>query len=126
MMAEMPWGQEEEPMRTADGARELLETDIDGFVGVCRFVARNDLWDDVQQALAEAGVASIVVSVEPIRVIRKLIDEVLRDGDRLDDAGHKHAQVIAECACGVGTPGPPTPVTPHGGGDGGTDGGHPK
>lgn len=112
-------------MRTADGERELLETEIDGFIGVCRFVARNDLWDDVQRALADAGVASIVVSVEPIRIIRKLIDEELRDGDRLDDAGHRHAQVIAECHCGMGNPGPGTgPVVPHGGGgDAGPDAG---
>ncbi|MEU9107191.1 hypothetical protein AB0D54_23135 [Streptomyces xanthophaeus] len=100
-------------------AGELTETDVEGFIGFVSFLAKNDLWDEVRSTLDAAGITDVYVSTEPIRLIRKLIDEELLPGERLDEGGRRHALVISECGCGVSNPGPPTPVVPHGGGDGG-------
>jgi hypothetical protein len=102
-------------------ADELTTTDVDNFIGFMKFIANNDLWDEAKAALAAAGVDSISVSSQPIRVIRKLIDDELLPGDRLSDDNRRHALVISECHCGVGPPGPPggPPLFPSGGGDAG-------
>lgn len=104
----------------------LTETEIENFAAVVRFIVKNDLWDEAKTALDAAGVTTILVSTEPILVIKQMIAGLL-PGDRLDQAGREHGLVIAECGCGVSTPGPPGhgPEFPHGGGDAGPDAGVP-
>jgi hypothetical protein len=107
---------------------ELTETELDNFIGFMTFIAKNSLWEEAKAALLAEGITTIKVSTEPIRVIRKLINEGLLTSDRLDEAGRRHALVIAECGCGVSSPGPPGhgPVVPTSpGSDGGTDAGTP-
>jgi hypothetical protein len=107
---------------------EFTETEIDNFIGFMTFIAKNNLWNEAKDALRAAGIDTIKVSTEPIRVIRKLINEGLLPSDRLDETGRKHALVIAECGCGVSSPGPPGhgPVFPTSpGGDAGTNAGIP-
>jgi hypothetical protein len=102
-------------------ADELTTTDLDNFVDFMKFIANNDLWDEAKAVLAAAGVDSVRISSQPIRVIRKLIDDELLPGDRLSASTRRHALVISECGCGVSTPGPPggAPQFPSGGGDAG-------
>jgi hypothetical protein len=102
---------------------ELTRTDIENFIGFVRFLSKNNLWDDVREALEAAGITTVLVSSQPIRVIREMINDGLLNSDRLSPGGRKHALVIAECGCGVSMPGPPGhgPVFPSGGGDAGTD-----
>jgi hypothetical protein len=109
---------------TAATEYELTETPVENFISFVRFLAENNLWDDAREALEAAGIGTIRVSTEPIRVIRKLINDDLLPNNRLGKAGHKHAVVIAECGCGVSMPGPPGhgPAFPTGGPtDAGTD-----
>ncbi|WP_199443514.1 hypothetical protein [Umezawaea beigongshangensis] len=108
--------------------QDLTETPIENFIGFVSFLAKNDLWDEAKQALESAGIGSIHVSTAPVQVIRRLITDELLGNDRLSGSSRKHAQVIAECGCGVTNPGLPPggqPQFPHGGGDAGADGGHP-
>jgi len=105
--------------------QELTETLVENFVATMKFIARNDLWDESERALRDAGIATIRLSSEPIRVFRALIKDDLLAGDRLGEPARRHALVIAECGCGVSSPGPPGhgPVTPSapGPGDAGSD-----
>src|SRR5688572_26606677 len=111
-------------MSTSTEYEELTETLFENFVATMKFIANNDLWDEGEAAMAAAGITTIQVSSAPIRVFRTLVTDELLAKDRLGDGQRKHAQVIAECGCGVSSPGPPGhgPATPHGGGtpDGGT------
>jgi hypothetical protein len=110
---------------TTPAEYQLTETPIENFIDFMKFIALNNLWDDAREALEAAGINTIRVSTEPIEVIRRLINEDLLPNHRLGSAGHKHALVIAECGCGVSSPGPPGhgPVVPTspGPGDAGTD-----
>jgi hypothetical protein len=117
------WPPTGEELRVSESyADELTTTDVDNFVGFMKFIANNDLWDEAKAALATAGVDSISISSQPIRVIREMINEELLPGDRLSGGNHRHALVISESHCGVGPPGPPggPPVFP-----GGSDAGVP-
>ncbi|WP_049567731.1 hypothetical protein [Nonomuraea sp. SBT364] len=111
-------------------SEELTETNLENFIGFMTFLAKNDLWDEARTALEAAGVSTVRVSTEPIRVIRKMINEEWLPTDRLDPGGRRHALVIAECGCGVSSPGPGSgPVSPTGGGGdagAGGDGGRPQ
>jgi hypothetical protein len=109
---------------TVSTAQELTETPVENFISFVSFLAQNNLWDDARDALQAAGIATIHVSSEPIQVIRDLIKDDLLANNRLGKAGHKHALVIAECGCGVTTPGPghgPVSPTSPGPGDAGPD-----
>jgi hypothetical protein len=86
---------------------ELTETLVENFIATMKFIANNDLWDSGQRALEAAGIATISVSSEPIRVFRTLVTDDLLANDRLGPAQRRHALVIAECGCGMGSPGPP-------------------
>lgn len=102
---------------------ELTETLIENFVATMKFIANNDLWDDGERALRDAGITTIRVSSEPIRVFRAMVTDDLLASDRLAPHQRQHATVIAECGCGVSTPGPGHgPVSPTSpGGDAGPD-----
>jgi hypothetical protein len=113
---------------TSTEHEEITETPIENFVATMKFIANNDLWDEAQRAVEKAGIGTIQVSSAPIRVFRELVKSDLLTGDRLGATGQKHAQVIAECGCGMANPGPGHgPVSPTGGGDAGAgDGGTPQ
>ena len=103
---------------------DLTETPIENFFSTMKFIAKNDLWDDVEKAVEAAGIGTITVSSAPIRAFRELVKNDLVGNNRLDPAGQKGAQVIAECGCGMGNPGPGHgPVVPTTTTDGGTDAG---
>jgi hypothetical protein len=90
----------------------LTETSIERFIDFTRFIADNNLWDEVKQHLKTEGIVKITVSSQPIQSIRRLITETLLNSDRLDRKAHGQAAVIARCGCGDG-----------GGPDSGPDGG---
>lgn len=92
---------------TATPPDDLTETPIENFIMTMKFIAKNELWDEAQRAVEAAGIGTITVSSAPIRAFRALVTSDLLGGDRLDPAGQKGAQVIAECGCGVASPGPP-------------------
>jgi hypothetical protein len=101
---------------------ELTETLVENFVATMKFIARNDLWEKGERALQAAGITTIRVSSEPIRVFRAMVTDDLLANDRLEGPAREHAQVIAECGCGVSMPGPGHgPVSPTGPVDAGTD-----
>ncbi|MFD5890563.1 hypothetical protein ACFWHQ_31955 [Streptomyces sp. NPDC060334] len=113
-------------MRTST-SEDFAESDIDNAIEFLRFLAKNDLWDEIKEALRVAGITDVRVSAGPVREIRKMISAQVMPGDRLSRQERIHALVIEECGCG-GSPGPGHgPVSPSGGGDGGAgDGGHPQ
>ncbi|WAZ19017.1 hypothetical protein STRCI_000036 [Streptomyces cinnabarinus] len=112
-------------MSTSTG-ENFAESDIDNAVEFMKFLAKNDLWDEIKETLRVAGITEVRVSAEPVREIRKMISTQVMPGDRLSRQERIHALVIEECGCG-GSPGPGHgPVSPSGGGDGGADGGHPQ
>jgi hypothetical protein len=106
---------------------ELTNTTIEQFKEFMKFIADNKLWEDVEQHLKSKGITEIDVSSAPIAAIRLFITDRLLASARLDRHGQAQALAIARCTCGSGTPGAAGhgPVSPSGGGDGGTgDGGH--
>jgi hypothetical protein len=99
----------------------LTQTSMTQFRAFMKFVADNNLWDEAETRLKELGYKEIIVSAEPINVIRQLLLEKVA-AEHFQEAHAKlGAKAIVECGCGVSNPGPPTPVFPRGGGDGGVN-----
>ncbi len=107
--------------------QNLTQTSVKQFRAFMKFIADNNLWDELEQRLHLRGYHDVVVSSEPINIIRDVLREKI-SANQFPEQSKSGAKVIIDCACGVGNPGPPVkPVTPPshgGGGDGGTgDGG---
>jgi hypothetical protein len=107
---------------------DLTVTAVEQFKAFMKFIGDNNLWDEVEKALLEQGIAEIAVSSKPIQSVRKLIQDKFLTRGELSKRSRTEGQLIARCTCGSGSPGGAGhgPVSPTGGGDAGAgDGGHP-
>ena len=113
---------------------EMLEVPVDTFRDFVKFIAKHDLWDEVRQALTEAGIDTVPINRRPVQIISELVTG--KGGNQSEDPDHADALVTPECGCNVVFTHPdlhphtPSPTHPDGGtgdggiGDGGTvDGG---
>jgi hypothetical protein len=54
-----------------------------------RFIADNNLWDEVEMHLEDHGCFEIVLSSEPIESIKQLIRQKVEDGEPVSKHGHR-------------------------------------
>jgi hypothetical protein len=88
----------------------LTQTSMTQFRAFMKFVADNNLWDEAEARLNELGYKEIIVSAEPINVIRQLPQEKVATEHFQEAHAKLGAKAIIECGCGVSNPGPPAPV----------------
>jgi hypothetical protein len=111
-------------MTITSATGKLVDVPVDTFRSHISFVVTHDLWDDLDEALRQAGIDAITMDPRPVFVISEL---VANKGSQLsEDPRHAGAVVMTpECGCnGVITRPPNTPPQP-GPPPGGQDGGHP-
>lgn len=92
---------------------------LNRFVFVMKAIAENDLWDEAALYLEDKGQSKVPVSKVQIGVLQELIKEKIAEGAPINSRG---SRFLRSLTCG----GVPQPQVPHGGGDGGVDGGHPQ
>jgi hypothetical protein len=86
-----------------------------------QFIAEHNLWDEVEQHLRTNGCTKLMISYEPMGAVGKLLAQKKASG-----AVKQKLQILPHCGCNgpVGPrPGPVTPPSHGGGGDGGAPSG---
>lgn len=106
----------------------LAEVPIGQLVRFLRFIAENDMWDELEHHLNVRGCDALLMSFGPIQAIGGIVETKARERTGQQSvASGKYSPTPDTFRCGCNGPlGPrPGPVTPGGGGDagGGGDGG---
>ena len=97
---------------THENARHAaIEVPVDTFRSFLKFVAKHDLWDEVKEALKEAGIDTISIDHRPVQVISELVAGMGRR--QSEDPHHTEALVIPECGCDSGCNPGCQPQMPH-------------
>jgi hypothetical protein len=97
-------------------AENLTKVSVRRFSFFMKCIAENNLWDEVELHLEDLGCTELIISHEPITAVQELLKTKVSAGEQLSS---RTPRVIAS-GCGVAPPGPPTPVFPSGGGNGGS------
>jgi hypothetical protein len=109
----------------------LVEVPVSQLTRFLKFIATNDLWDELEQHLTDRGCYKLLMSFEPVKLIGSIVQnkssELARKNTDVAKAQPSGDRTTIRCGCN-GPMGPrPGPVTPGGGGtDGGADGGLPQ
>jgi hypothetical protein len=95
---------------------ELTEVPVRQLSKFLKFIAKHDLWDELEQHLKDRGCNKLLMSFEPVKAIGKIIEkkssELVAEHDTVASAGQKSGDLTAmACACNA-TKGPGGPVTP--------------
>ena len=86
-------------------AEEMLEPSVKLFVGFMKFIARHDLWDEIEKELAEEGITKIIMARRPIDIVRQSVMDTVRV---LHSDEERENSPILACGC----PPPQTPTNP--------------
>lgn len=93
----------------------LIEVPVRQLSKFLKFIAKHNLWDELEQHLKDRGCNKLVMSFEPVKAIGNIIEkkssELVAEHKRLASAGPK--PLAMRCASNQGTK--PGPVTPDGG-----------
>jgi site-specific recombinase XerD len=68
-----------------------------------KYIAKRDLWDDMEQALYKNGIDQILISVHPIQIAQDKIRKTLKDGKnrsgwRISASPHKVVDTVPDRA----------------------------
>lgn len=114
--------------RQSDLLKEELvgRVEIRRFFFVMRALAKENLWSEAKDYLADHGYTDVMISSEPVALLQQLLREKLADGRFVGKRGQRFVGSIS-CFGGHPTPPPkspsPSPSPPDGGGGGGDGGG---
>lgn len=97
---------------------------INRFFFVMKALAKDNLWHEVKDYLADHGYADVLVSSEPIALIQDLLKKKVSAGEFVAKRGKRFMGSIS-CFGGHPTPPPKPPQRPPPDGGGG-DGGEPE
>jgi hypothetical protein len=86
-------------------AEELLEPSVKVFAEFMKFIARHDLWDEIEKELAEEGITKIIMARRPIDIVRQ---SVMNNVRMLHSEEEREKSPMVACGC----PAPQTPTTP--------------
>lgn len=107
----------EKPSSETMDIHGLVEMPVHHLRGFMQFIAEHNLWDEVEQHLRQQGCSKLMISLAPMGAVGKLLEEKKKSG-----AVKQKVQILPRCGCNgpVGPkPGPVTPPSHGGGGDGG-------
>lgn len=116
-LEEIPYRRDGFTMGTVINGRKV-EVPVDTLRSHVRFIAHHNLWDEVDEALKEAGIDTISMDLTPVSVISGLIAD--KEKKPADEPDHTKALVTPECVCNQTVTNPPkTSGGDAGAGDGG-------